>query len=352
MIDGQQLAPSERVLDLIKKLNAKAESAAQIGSAAEAEAFAAKVTDLLLQYNLSMDDLPASECREDTVDKELFDPEDFGVKAKRSRVQWQETLAVEVAQANFCRILVQPGRNSVSFIGRRHNREVAMWLYATLVGDLETAADRSYVRYFRQCYDEGDPTKARGYRAAWLTGAVSAIVNRLRTDRQHALTQPKIEGLMRRTELELNAFIERYPRATGLSSPRLSSAHGFSDGQAYGNAVGLDSEAIRRRRRGQASLPSPDLPASTKAFDQRLAEIYSKALSSAGIQATSRREGVAFNLRAKGFSITEALNTAARRLGENPTQFAIYNGTLYLSTGSEISSNPWLHHSSTSGGTV
>lgn len=342
MIDGQNVAPSERVLDLIKKLNAKAESASKIGSSAEAEAFAAKVTQMLLDYNLSMDEISLEGQTVEPIDREIFRPELFGVTAKKSRILWQEILAIAVAQANFCRILVHPGRNSLSFVGRRHNREVAMWLYGSLVADLEEVATKEYVRYFYQCRDNGDVTVARGYRASWLTGAVTAVQRRLLADREKALEEPKVSALMSRTAIELSEFVDKFEPAAPVSGRQTTNRDGVKDGLAYGNAVGLDSAAIRAQKRGQRALASPAQPESERNADAKLASIYIKALVAAGLAETSRREGVAFNLRAKGFSVATAIEVATRRLGTRPTQYTVFGGTIYLSDSGEISSNPWI----------
>ena len=61
---------SENLIEKIQKLMAKAESAKNMGSTAEAEVFAAKVNEMLMKHNLSMMDVesyktesPVMQCR-------------------------------------------------------------------------------------------------------------------------------------------------------------------------------------------------------------------------------------------------------------------------------------------------
>src|SRR4051812_44988051 len=114
----------DKLVDRIKKMHAKAESAKQLGNEAEAFAFASAVQKLLLKHNLEMTDVEAAlAAKEDPVKAHYFYPETFGLPKRRSRVQWSELLARIVADAHMCGILPVRASNEFMIIGTRQNRQ-------------------------------------------------------------------------------------------------------------------------------------------------------------------------------------------------------------------------------------
>lgn len=348
MTTAEGIIVPDSIVERIKKLSAHADSAAKIGSQAEAEAFAAKVSSLLLEYNLSLSDIPVDERPDDRIDRTHFDPLAYGLKAKKSRVLWQEQLAVIIAEANFCRVFVSVGRNSVSFIGKAHNRDVVVWLYSQLVAGIEATADKEYVRFFYKCRDEGDVTKARGYRGSFLLGCVTAIASRLKKDRLALLDiNPSAQALVLASDHELEAYAESNSagKASTLNGPSDHNTAGLQEGFKYGHSIDIDDTLRKKDRAKQAALPAPT-PQVAEDIDARLEAIYTRTLEAAGIAHSTNRQGVAFNIRTKKFSIVAAIDAAARRLGASPTHFAIFSGTLYLSC-STLPLNPWTRISTT-----
>lgn len=175
----------EDVVARLQKLMAHAESAKQIGNLAEAEAFATKCDELLSKYNLGMDDLAFKRHQEDEpIERETFYPDEFEIKHVGQRVAWQELLAVSVAQAHDCRLLVWPNSNRITFVGRATNRAATMYVYSILLKAAEEISDREYVKAYYQAKKDGDVTAARGFKASFLQSFVLRIRSRYYEERR------------------------------------------------------------------------------------------------------------------------------------------------------------------------
>lgn len=92
----------DKVIDKVQKLHAHAESAKKIGNEAEAQAFAAKVQELLTQYKLSMSDVEfARRDDEDPIDQAEVNLTKHGFRTKQVRIEWQEMLAAVIGRSSF-----------------------------------------------------------------------------------------------------------------------------------------------------------------------------------------------------------------------------------------------------------
>lgn len=162
----------DEILRKLKKLQAHATSAEAIGSEAEAQAFAAKITQLIAQHQIDRAELEA----QDLADEEDLNPieqvcMDYRrVKLKRKRVPWQYTLAVAVGDGHYCSLLITPKVNTVWFVGRKVQAEMARETYSQLCETAEQIADKEYVKYFYECKAAGNVYKARGFRQSFLEG--------------------------------------------------------------------------------------------------------------------------------------------------------------------------------------
>jgi hypothetical protein len=179
------MSPEEKVVDKIRKLHAHAESAQKIGNRAEAEAFAAMVNQMLLKHNLDMCVLEWEQRGvEDPIEEMGIDFPANGLPRKRARCQWSEEMAAIIARAHFCKILVMPGSNKIFLVGHRSNREVAEYLFVTMHKLADRLADRAYDVYFREMKRQGDCTRARGFRSAWLLGFIRGLAERFAEERR------------------------------------------------------------------------------------------------------------------------------------------------------------------------
>src|SRR3990167_5446754 len=121
------------ILETLHKLKAKADSLLEVGNQEEAELFAAKVQELLLRHKLTMSDVEtAAQDRDDTIEKEIQPPATKGAK------WWALELAKVVSEAHFCMRFnnrSQPG--AISFVGRKSDREVAIYMFIYLVRTMQ-----------------------------------------------------------------------------------------------------------------------------------------------------------------------------------------------------------------------
>ncbi|HKV42546.1 MAG TPA: DUF2786 domain-containing protein [Blastocatellia bacterium] len=119
----------ERILDKIVKLIRYADSARSIGNVAEAEAFAARINDMLIKHKLSIGDIEREGSSEGGIAVQLLDLADLGLGDSQERVFWSEGLAVAIAIHHFCTVLVHPQGREIYFVGRNEDRQIAMYIY-------------------------------------------------------------------------------------------------------------------------------------------------------------------------------------------------------------------------------
>jgi hypothetical protein len=239
-------APSERILTLIRKLQAKAVGAEKIGSIAEAEAFAAKVQELLIQHKLEMSDVELDkQDNEDPIAVTFVDQQAFGIGFKRVRVGWQEQLAYVIAKANFCGSLVHPKSNFIWFVGREADREVATFVYGRLVPQMKYQSDWDYGQHFRQAIREGsDVTELRGFKASWLAGAIAAIKQRLDQNLDEHTGDPRVQALVLNAEAAVEEFLRGYGKTPTPRGRDAMNVWGALAGIDFGGKANLTANAI------------------------------------------------------------------------------------------------------------
>lgn len=89
--------------------------------------------------------------------------------------------------ANCCRIVVQTRSNNVWFVGTEAHARIAEFTYVTLVRAAEQLATEAYDAFFKECRLDGDVTRARGFRSAWLRSFVYRISERLQESRRQTI---------------------------------------------------------------------------------------------------------------------------------------------------------------------
>ena|SRR5690242_19295057 len=248
----------ETIIDKLRKLRAHAESAQKIGNEAEAQAFAAKVQELLSKYKLSMGQIEY-EARDhrDPVAEERVDWVKHGFKRKRQRVAWVEILAGVVAQAYYCRILVHPGSNTITFVGREQDRKMAEFMLVTLVRFLDGdgkyysgLAGQEYVKFYHQCQEEGDVTRSRGFREAFLRGFITRLHQRFgeelrRVEKSAPTTSTAIVRLSTALK-EVDKYMEKYKGRAASVHMNRSNAEGYRRGRDAADRVNLSPKVVER----------------------------------------------------------------------------------------------------------
>jgi len=271
----------DKIIKKLRNLIAHEKSARFIGNLQEAEAFAARVQDLLTAHKLSMSEIDFEE-REtaEPIDWERVDPSDVHSRTKRFTIRWKVTLANAIGKVNSCRVIKHTGSrgNSFSFVGRTSDRELAKMLYIYMVelGDELGKADARKNKEIQtlkfnvrnNISDFNVPTWAaaafrawmREYSASWLTGFGDAIAKRLNdryeeTLAAHAQVSSNAIIHIRKDILAVNDFLRgKTTRSQGHMAANNSSADGYAHGHATGSAVNLSPNRFAAGGRGSRLL--------------------------------------------------------------------------------------------------
>jgi hypothetical protein len=254
-------------LDKLAKLKRHADSAAEIGSLAEAEAFAALFQRMLLKHKLEATDLEfAQEARDEPVGRHPIDYDKYpDVKVRATRVEWIEKLAGVVARAHFCQILVHPRSSQITLLGRRSDAAVAEYMIITLQRAAERLATAEYTVFtnmvVKQCAvclrDQRDShpghvftpnwQRARGFKAAFLQSFIVRLHERYRAERAAAATSSSTALVRLNTaEAAVSDFLKRegYGKATKLARSVSQNLDGHRRGRAAADRVNLRSNAV------------------------------------------------------------------------------------------------------------
>lgn len=252
------MSPTEKLLDKLQKLKRHAESAKAIGSEAEAQAFAEKIQNLLLEHDLSMSDIEFERMEaEEPIERNLVNFRQYDVKVKKIRCAWMERLASMVARANFCRIIVISGTSNFYLVGRREHRAVAEYMIVTLTRAIIDISKHEHGVYSYECYKrDGNTSGARGFKDSFITAFLMRLFERIEERKKTAGTSTSTALVRINKE---DAAVEAHMKATrdldkddpnstrkasGLRVAAPSSREGVRRGRAAAEKVNLDGRGI------------------------------------------------------------------------------------------------------------
>lgn len=172
-------------IEKLKKLYAHAKSAEKIGSEQEAQAFGVKIQELLSKHKLSISDIDFEKIDEtDPIEQKLVDFEDNGIEVRKRRLEWQENLALIVANAYFCKIIVISGTSLIYLVGRRTDIVVAEQMLCYMIRVAANLANKEYVKFFYKMRDAGVVEAARGFRHSYLVGFTQRLQQRYKEEEE------------------------------------------------------------------------------------------------------------------------------------------------------------------------
>jgi hypothetical protein len=222
----------DKVIDKVIKLHAHAESAKALGNEEEAEAFAAKVQELLTAYKLSQSDLrDKSKVVEEPINvtKVRFD------NRTGSRVAWSEHLAGIVCPAYYCKFFVLTGTNALGVIGQETDRQVCCFMLVTLarlIVKIANKENRAYRIRICRTHPDGDPVTGKippechGFKADFIAGFLKRLYERFQEEinpkTPNANTQAIV--LVRRDTL---ARVDQWSKANLALKDASHTHHGF-----------------------------------------------------------------------------------------------------------------------------
>lgn len=249
-----------KVLDLLNKLIQHQKSAEAIGSLEEAQAFAAKIQELMDVHKIQMSDVDfhVREVEEPFGFSEYSGPEAYSGGAGKRQL-WTQRLATAIADANECDIILGAG-NRFSFVGRTSNRELCVVVFKYLFDLAAEMADKAVIRdkdqqqyefqewYAKYGYKDigaGFRHWIKNYRKSWLNGFATSIQKRLREStkmRNAAATSTGAMVHIRKDDLALRTWFDdatkKWPRRKNYSSGGSNSA-AYEAGKSAGSAVNL-----------------------------------------------------------------------------------------------------------------
>ena len=163
------------IVDRIRKLKAQAESAANIGSEAEAQAFAALMQRLMVEHKVHEDQLnDPGKVQEPIVEvwssgKISNDPSHPEPKYVLRRIEWVERLAQVVATAHYCKIIVTDRTAKICFVGKKSDVEAALSSFEPLLAAATAlGAKEFFIAYW--AYRRGEGPWERGFYRSFLLG--------------------------------------------------------------------------------------------------------------------------------------------------------------------------------------
>lgn len=241
----------ESILDRIKKLKTMQDSAQEIGSTAEAAAFAAKVQKLLLEHKIEMFEVENFSTEDDIqIDREEFDVSGAGLKRSKRVSYWFSALAHDVCFYNGCRSVSMIGDNNITILGTKESRQVVSYILSVLARFGKETCDKEYVKAFHLAKRNNDVKFVRGFNKAFLTAYVHTI-----RDRLHKAQQAQLEAVGDRGLIVVNAekqavqlFLDGMDTVT-KETPRTAAddynAIGARAGEQAGNSVSLTGHGLK-----------------------------------------------------------------------------------------------------------
>lgn len=254
------------ILSKLKKLQRLYEGAKAINSEAEAANAAAKIQNLLTQYNLSMADLDsvADDSQKSSVTEDQLDDR----WSRKTGGAWDQLLLYGICKYNFCytivsqkhtsRItsggrLVYEVRRKFIVIGEQQNIEVVKWLFAVLSRQLYELSKKRYKEYLaddsqaliRSFTGEKRMSPAKFHRS-YLAGAAKGVQDRLKEERDRELqAQVQVNALVLRTDKKLDDYpAEKYPKLGKARPEHIGSYQAMRQGMEDGRNVTISKAGL------------------------------------------------------------------------------------------------------------
>lgn len=254
------------ILSRLKKLQRLYEGAKAINSEAEAQNAAAKIQNLLTQYNLSMVDLEAAvddEPKTNVTEEKLDDS-----WQRKCGGFWDQLLLYGICKYNFCYMIVSSqythrtnrngkmvfeNRHKYIVIGEPQNIEVVKWLFNVLAGQLYRLALKRYEEYReddRQAVMRlfvGEKKMHRGtFLRSYLAGAAKGVQDKLREERERELqAQVQVNALVLRHDQQLNDYVaENYKDLRASKPGHIGSYQAMQQGREDGRKVNITRGGI------------------------------------------------------------------------------------------------------------
>ncbi len=227
-----------KIMSKIKKLKAMYEGAKKIGSEAEAATAAALLNKLLLQYNLSMEEIDLSDKPQDPIGHEVIS----GFEYTSIGGEWENRLTLVLCKHNLCHCYVYgKSYKRLLIVGRQENKELVKWMLAMLKERYVSFSKDAY-----KAYKESDEYRYTRYskdrfQRSYLLGCAEGLDAKLTEERKReekadARFATQINALVVQSDGALKAYVaEQFGktghRACGRTNAPSARAQGYAEGK-------------------------------------------------------------------------------------------------------------------------
>jgi len=240
----------EKIIDKIKKLLKKAESAKEIGSLAEAEAFMNKANELLIEYNLTMHQIAMSSMKDADIFAKWLYSEPITYDETLAGKRWKLELIGVICTYNLCWYTYNSSSKTFRVYGDMQNVESVIWIYNFLHIRLLHMAKESR----KANKDQSDLLCRHTYLKNYLKGAIDGINVKLYLQQQAAKKgTPGVSDLILYNDKALDQYRKEklpklYKDSTRKMEPGLGYENGYDDAKNIDLNKKLQSEVIIEKK--------------------------------------------------------------------------------------------------------
>ena len=226
----------ERIKEKLRKLMRKEESARELGNLAEAEAFATKIQQMLINYELEIAEIKDSSDREIlSIDEELID---CSLLTNRHESSWVVFLYDAAAKGNFCKVIITGGGISklqIILIGNPINKEFTHYMVHQMLSKLRNLSRLSFKEY-------KGADKRNTYIRSFLRGASTGLGYRLLEElKNQSRMHEKTNAMVINKGAQLQDYMNKTRPNLGSSKARkTTSGAGYSNGYTAGKNVSIN----------------------------------------------------------------------------------------------------------------
>lgn len=168
----------ENILKRLKKLLNMAKGAEEIGSASEAEIFAAKAQQIMAEYNLELSQISLEEDKP-KVGKDYLKPEEVN---RKNQGKWLFRLYTCICYYNYCKAILTFAEDSLILVGEPHNVEMVKYIVTQLSERVKPILKNEWAKH-RKLPKEEQEKKGQFIRG-YLIGYVHGINYKLHTEKE------------------------------------------------------------------------------------------------------------------------------------------------------------------------
>lgn len=219
--------------DLIQRFQ-KVRALTESSVPGEAAAAASKLQEILLKYNLDMEDI--EEDSPDLGDRYVKEDLELGAMSG-NMINWRRILLSGIARSLMCAAFGYQGTPKMVIVGQKHNIEIVRHFYDYLSHEISRLADTTWEKARRKTREHG-----RSWKSSFYNGAVDVVVQRLEEKYQQVSQQDsRTHALALRSEQDLDdAVAKMIGRVRKNTVRQRYSKSGYNRGARVGKKFNLD----------------------------------------------------------------------------------------------------------------